>query len=331
MAITTTGWQAPATERVGFAPSVLDAVILLGADETPILKKVGRSVVKNYKHGWITDKLASPKKNAQLELSGFVGNQKATKQLTENATQIFTTEVMVTDSMQKMATYGGNELAHEVSKRGKEHALDLEYSFFGLGRDANVKTSVFKDPTVRTDTVAGEAGGIFKYCSKGTATFNTTGTVGIRGNVLAFDDTKNWSGTKTSMTWDIFNQVLEQIYKNGGSPKDVYVGTALKSAINGFVTRQLGNEKMANIMVSSLETDFGVVNIHLHRMLSADNGLDDVMLAGDFDFVKLGSFIDTNLKDVSTDKTATAKRYYTEATWEFRNADALAIGVGLGI
>lgn len=329
MAITSTGFQAPATARVGIAPSVLDQVILLGADETPILKKVGRSSVKNYKHGWITDKLATPRKNAQLELSGFVGDQKSTKQITENATQIFTTEVMVTDSMQRMATYGGNELAHEVAKRGKEHALDIEYSFFGLGRDADVKKSVFKDTTVRTDVLAGEAAGVFRYCGKGETAFNTTGSYGIRGNVLAFDSTKNWSANKTPMTWDIFNQVLEQIYKNGGTAKDVYVGTALKRAINGFVDRQLGNEKMANIMVSSLETDFGVVNIHLHRMLSVDNNLDDVMLAGDFDFVKLGSFIETNLKDVSTDKTATAKRYYSEATWEFRNADALAIGVGL--
>lgn len=325
MAITSTGFQSPATSREGLAPSVLDIVTLLGADDTPILKKVGRSPVKNFKHGWITDKLASPAKNAQLELSSFVGDQKATKQKTENATQIFTTEVMVTDSMQKMATYGGNELAHETSKKGKQHALDIEYSFFGLGRDANILTSVFKAPTVRTDTVAGETAGIFHYAAGGATTFAS----GKRGNVLAFDSTTNWTGTKTVMTETIFNTILQQAWDNGATPKDIYIGAALKKAINAMVTRQLGNEAAANRRVVSMETDFGTVNIHLHRMLSAATGLDDVMIAGDFDFIKFGSFIDTNLKDVSTDKTATAKRYYTEACWEFRNSDALAIGVGL--
>ena len=35
------------------------------------------------------------------------------------------------------------------------------------------------------------------------------------------------------------------------------------------------------------------------------------------------------ISEVSTDKTAIAKRYYTEGCLEVRNADAFAIGVGL--
>lgn len=323
MAITSTGYQAPAIERVGLKPSVLDKIIMLGDFETPIMSKVGRCSVASLKHAWITDKFKQPKYNAHLEITGFDTTAASTKQKTENAIQIFKDEVFVSDSMQKIATYGGNELAHETGKVGKEHAKDLEYSFFGLGRDANAQLSVFEAPTVRTDSVAGETAGIFHFLAKGDAAF-----VGNkRGNVISSAAT-SWNAIPQVLTWDAFNAILQVIYDNGATPKDVYVGAELKKAINAFVTRQLGNESMANKRITTLETDFGTVNIMMHRYLSAAHGLGDVVLAGDFDFAKFGTLIDTNLKDVVTDKTGTAKRFYTEGCWEISNADAFAAGVG---
>lgn len=330
MAITSTGYQSPATSREGLKPSVLDQVILLGASDTPILSKVGRGKVQNITHSWITDAIGSPAKNAQLEISDFVGDTKSTKQKTTNAVQIFTEDVMVSASMQQIATYGGKEMAHEVAKKGKKHALDLEYSFFGLGRDTDVVTSVFKAPITRTDSVPGEAAGIFNFAAKGVSAF----TSGKRGNVFAFDADADWAigdgvSAATAMTETHLNTVLESIWAAGETPKDIFVGSGLKKAFNALVTRQLGNETFTNRRVVSLETDFGTVNIHLHRFLSDAYGMGDVFIAGNFDYVKFSPLINTNLEIVPTSKTADARRYYTEATWEFRNADALAIGVGL--
>ena len=139
MAITTTGFQAPATKREGLKPSVYDKIILIGADETPILKLIGTSSVKGIEHSWLTDSLAAPKKNAQLEISDFDDQIKSSVQKTSNAVQIFTSNVSVSRSMQAVATYGGKELERETAKRAKEHKLDMEYAIFGLGRDADVK------------------------------------------------------------------------------------------------------------------------------------------------------------------------------------------------
>lgn len=322
--ITSTGYQAPATSRVGLKPSVLDKIIMLGDFETPIMSKAGRVSISSLKHGWITDKFKDPKFNAHLEVTGLETTAASTKQQTENAVQIFKDEVFVSDSMQKIATYGGNELAHEVGKVGKEHAKDLEYSFFGLGRNADPRLSVFETPTIRTDSVAGESAGIMHFLAKGEATF----TSGKRGNVVSGG--ADWADLTplATLTWDEFNKILQVIYDNGATPKDVFVGAGLKKAINAFVTRQLGNESMANKRITTLETDFGTVNIMMHRYLSDAHGLGDVVLAGDFEYAKFGTLIDTNLKDVNTDKTGTAKRYYTEGTWEISNADAFAAGVG---
>ena len=142
MAITTTGFQAPATKREGLKPSVYENIILIGADETPILKLIGTSSVKGIEHSWLTDSLAAPKKNAQLEISDFDDQIKSSVQKTSNAVQIFTSNVSVSRSMQAVATYGGKELERETAKRAKEHKLDMEYAIFGLGRDADVKTSL---------------------------------------------------------------------------------------------------------------------------------------------------------------------------------------------
>ena len=139
MAITTTGFQAPATKREGLKPSVYENIILIGADETPILKLIGTSSVKGIEHSWLTDSLAAPKKNAQLEISDFDDQIKSSVQKTSNAVQIFTSNVSVSRSMQAVATYGGKELERETAKRAKEHKLDMEYALFGLGRDADAK------------------------------------------------------------------------------------------------------------------------------------------------------------------------------------------------
>lgn len=331
MSITSTGFQAPATERVGLVPSVYDSIVVVGSGETPILSAIGTSPVKSIEHSWITDKLADPKYNAQLEISDFSGTGKSTKQKTSNAVQIFTTEVQVSESMTAIATYGGKELEHEVGKKAKEHAKDLEYAMFGLGRDANVKTSVFKAPIVREEAVKGEMAGILYFLAKGDTTF----TNGLRGNVRAFDDSGAWGAEVAStnefklLDEDVLGELLQPIWDTGESPRDVYIGASLKRAINRIASRQFGNEKHVNSSVVSLDTDFGIVNFRLHRYLSKKYELDDVLIAGNFEYAKNGLLIPTKLKDVTTSKTAVSKRYYTEGTLEIRNADAFSAGVGL--
>ncbi len=131
--------------------------------------------------------------------------------------------------MQAVATYGGKELERETAKRAKEHKLDMEYAIFGLGRDADVKKSVFKAPTVRTDATAGEMAGL----AKGACAF----AGGKRGNVVAFDSSGDWKGTPAALTETILSQLLQNIWDAGTTPKDVFIGAELKPAINKIVFR----------------------------------------------------------------------------------------------
>jgi hypothetical protein len=326
MSFTSTSGNLSQGSNVGIKESIYEKILLLGADETPLLNLIGTSAVTNpVKHSWLIDSLATPSRNPALEISNFSPTGPNTKQKKENAVEIFKNEIEVSKSMKKAKMYGGKELEYQTAKRIKEHKLAMEMAFLGLGRDANAKVSVFKNPIVRTDSVAGEMAGLFHFLAKGSTTFSN----GKRGNVLAFDDTSDWSGAEQVLDWDTFNNILQVAYNAGETPKDVFVGADLKKAINNFVTRQLGNEKQYNGRVTTLETDFGTVNIRLHRMLSDTYGLGDTLIAGNFDYVKNGLFYSTEIENVSTDKTVEAKRIYTESTLEVRNADALVAGVGL--
>ena len=325
MAYTSTGYQSPATSREGLVPSVYDKIIRIGADETPLLSMMGKSNVSNISHSWLIENIEAPAKNAQLEISDFADATKSDLQKQTNAVQILTTDVSVSRTMKAAKTYGGKELPRLTSKRAIKHKLDMEYALMGLGRDASAKVSVFKAPTLRTDSVAGEMAGFGYFLSKGATSF----TAGKRGNVMAFDSTGDWTGTETVLDEDTLHSILEPIWNKGEAPKDVFIGANLKKAINAFATRQFGNEKSVNQSVVSVDTDFGKVNFRLHRYLSDGYGLGDVLLAGNFEYSKMGLLVPTEYTPVTTSKTAEQWRYYTEGTLEVRNADAFVMGCGL--
>ena len=109
----------------------------------------------------------------------------------------------------------------------------MEYAIFGLGRDADVKKSVFKAPSVRTDATAGEMAGLFYFLAKGSAAFAS----GKRGNVVAFDSSGDWKGTPAALTETVLSQLLQNIWDAGTTPKDVFIGAELKPAINKIVFR----------------------------------------------------------------------------------------------
>ena len=332
MAITSTEFQSPATQRVGLIPSVYDKIILVGANDTPIMSMIGTSVVKGITHSWITDTLKKPSKNAQLEISSFVGEQNSTKQQNTNASQIFTTDIMVSQTMQEVATYGGKELENEVAKATKVHKLDIEYALLGLGRDISAKVSVLKAPQIREASKPGEMAGLFYYTAKGETAFKDKNGRKEQGNIIAFgncDNNKWGTGECVVLTENVLHEILQRVWESGATPKDIFIGAELKKALNKMASRQFSNEKFINSSVVSLDTDFGKVNFRLHRFLSKEYGLEDTLIAGDFSYAKMGLLKPTFLSEVSTDKTAIAKRYYTEGCLEVRNADAFAIGVGL--
>ena len=312
--------------KVGNKPSILDLVKLRGAWDTPLFSsfKSGKAVQIN--HSWLTDTLRPYKDNAQFEISDTATYSSGSKVLNTNTMQIFTTDVKVSKSQQATATYGAKSLQHELMKSAKEHAMDIEYALLGLGNQTDTATNagLFADYTERVGNgTAGKMAGIFKWIPDANSV-NTTGS-----------DVSRVAGTDATLTYDMFQSILLPVWQEGGSASAVYVGPSLKKEINKFdvgnamVTRVINDSNTYDPRITRVSTDFGIVDVKLHRFFIPQNGLDKVILAGEFSTCTVRNLIATNVEAVSNSDTADVKRYYTEATLEVLNPDLIACGLGL--
>ncbi|MCI5968169.1 DUF5309 family protein [Helicobacter sp.] len=335
MAITTTEFDnAKTKERTGLVPSVYEGIVQIGASDTPILSMIGSENVTNISHSWHIDTLREPKNDAKPELYEYAKDTpKSSVQKNFNAVQKHISQYEITDTQEAVKTYGGVDQENYLrGKTAKEHALDIEFSFFGLGNNpSDAKTDVFSEPHIRNaQTDPGKSAGIFHFLAKGADAFDK----GWRGNICAFDTSNDWQGQASDLTWDKLMLALENIWKKGETPRTLFVGSKLKHKINKFVSdfgSRVTNNKDKGFAptISTLDTDFGVVEVRLHRFLSEQYGLGDVLLAGNFEYMKNGLLISTTHKPYETGRTSKGFAFHTESTLIVRNADAFVIGVGL--
>jgi hypothetical protein len=318
---------------VGNKPSVLDLIKLQGAWDTPLFSSFKSGKAAQINHSWITDTLRAYGTNAQLEVSNTTDYSAGSKVLHTNTMQIFTTDVKVSMSQQATATYGAKSLQHELMKGAKEHAMDIEYSLLGLQNQtqadvthATANLGLFGGYTARVaNTTAGKMAGIFSFIPRA----NRIGTTD--GASAAVDYVVGTSGV--TLTYDLFQSILEPIWAAGGEAKTVYVGSALKKKINSFdsgntqVSRVINDSNNYDPRVTKISTDFGIVDVRLSRFFKAGSGLERTILAGDFSTCTVRNLIPTKLEPVSTSDTATVKRYYTECTLEVLNPDLIACGM----
>jgi len=304
---------------VGNKPSVLDLVKLQGAFDTPLFSSFTSGKCSNIIHSWITDKLRAYGDNAQTEISDTTDYSDGSKVLNTNTTQIFTTDVKVSKSQEATSTYGAKSLQHELMKGSKEHAKDIEFALLGLGN-----TTIFTDYVARiANTTAGRMAGIFKFIPDANS-INVTGT-----------DVSRAPDADLVLSYDVFQSILEPIWQEGGEATSVYTGPALKKVINQFdagnavVSRVINDSTNYDPRITKVSTDFGIVDVKLHRYFIAANALDKTILAGDFKTCTTRNLITTDLESISNSDTATVKRYYTECTLEVLNPDLIASGHGL--
>lgn len=315
---------------VGNKPSVLDAVILIGRDDAPLLSAFGRgSKVANVTHSWITDKIPSPVHTPGfLEISGAPAAPASTKQKTTNEVEIFKTTFALSYDQLATENYGPNERAHQRKLAMINHAQKKEYRILGLGQDPVAKISVFKPPVKRSDTQEGLMAGLFYYVALGETSFTTVGSYGWRGHIMAVDSAQNWSGTPTPLTINMLDELVGKPYDSGASVKRIYVGRDMKRAITELFDRTIQHpSKAMNTDVLSIDLSCGSVEVHLHHMLSAKYGLGDVIIACDTRFASFRPLAE-NIKMLPQMDSSEKQELYISGTLEVRNATAFSILVG---
>lgn len=295
--------------------SILDAVFLSGVKTSPILQMLKSKNITSYLHSWIVDTYLDAKDNANPEISGLGATQIPTKQKTDNVTQILKSEIMVSKRQQDISQYGGKELEYQRAKKAIEHAKDIEYALLGLGnKDVFDKYTRSDDAERKADRMAG----FFYFVPD--------------ANRKDFAD----KGAPSEFTYKKLCEILEPVWEKGGIDNGkfkIFLGSALKARVNSWIEKnpsmRIKNEKGEfNPLVDTIITDFGAVEIVMHRLFSNEK-LKDKVLCGNFDESTICYLTPTSRDEVSTDKTNIVERFYTDCTLEVTNAHHFASGKGL--
>ncbi len=292
--------------NISAKPSIVDAIVLQGVANAPILELVGSKKIGGALHSWITDRYRQPTDNANSEVSGLTEATTSTKQKNSNACQIIKNEFGVSIRGQEVAQYGDKELPYQTQKVAKEHIRDIEYAMLGLHN-----TTVFD-------------------------VYNTGATPKMAGVFYYIPTAHKKDFGNTALDYDKLAQIIQPIWELGGVDDEEFVcllGTTLKSKVNAMLDsspfmRVNVTDKTYDPRVTRVATDFGIIKLVTHRLFNNPK-LNNKVLVGNFNYAKLCNFTETKLTDVPTDKTATYKRYYTDCTLEVSNNDYFACGDNL--
>ena len=277
----------------------MDIITNISPDETPLMNKFGRSKVTGMVHSWLTDSLGKPGENAQFENAPFTSTPSTPRKKLSNNIQIFMRDCMVSDSQEAVLKAGvKSEMAYQLAKTLKLIALDVEYAI--------LRNSDFVAGDGNVGSVAGVAGNATKK--------------GKMGGIPAFNTVNVVTGGD-DVTEENLNDAIQKAWKWGGTPDICVVSGANKRVISGFTgnadrQRSADSTKIKQI-VDVYESDFGLVNMMLHRMQL--NGRIDLLQS---EYWKLAYLIPFKTYEKPKDSLMNGKVVTGQLTLECRSQEA---------
>ena len=208
--------------------------------ETPMLSRFGKVQASGKYHEWQTDALAAAADNIVVEGTDAESTALAATTRTGNYCQISRKIWRVTDTMEAVNKAGrGSEYSYQMAKKMKELARDMEYAIVN-----------------------------------GTGASGASATARALKGVLSWIGTNVGTGTATgdeALTETMYNNLLQDIYDEGGNPDVTYANGFQKRAISQFSTPNTRNinteDKRLIATVDVYDSDFGLQQIILDRYM----------------------------------------------------------------
>jgi hypothetical protein len=323
----------------------------------------------NNRHGWLQRKVSEADRKPVAEVSGFTGGTKPSTQRLDNATEIFKHEDFISQAAKDTVTYGASEQSLLDRDLVLKHKKTMEQAILGIGRtvitgtsnyvytplDADpaiaAKMSLISAPKFRSGdgtnaADASQMAGIFHYLANTGKLQSEIDSGSFRdlqdwtdkwlGNIKTFDSAGDMSGTKTTIDRKHIHELIRKMTDYGVKPIngafDLYCGGDLLETITDMYKdnrRTTMTDKEIGYQVETIITPFGKARIQYHQDFNSANGLDDVLLVGNFSYAQKSYLTDTYKSNPSSDATADLVRYYSDMTLAVRNAFAFAAGFGL--
>lgn len=236
--------------------SLLDAVNMLDPTDTQMLSGFKQGTATNTLHEWIQETLEDVGENKQPEGGDAPADAANDPTRPVNITQIFakTAKISGSATADNLKRVGGNKMNRELTKKMKALKADVEYAL--------VRGSI----------------------ASGVASNSTASARSLKG-------VKNWITTNvtnhsgTSLTEDIFNDLLEMSWHKGANIDAVYTPMKGKRRVSKFTsgaTKQvdLKDRRLVNA-VDVYESDAAkMLKLFAHRYVTTGIGGGDTSLAG---------------------------------------------------
>ena len=219
---------------------VLDLIFQITPEDTPFFNLIGDADASNVVHQWPIRSLTTRQDNAVQEGEEFAGNFQDLILPTRvtNLTQILRKLPRVTETMQAVNTIGISDLmADQISQRAVEWKTDVEHALLR----GSLVSGTSADGTAR------RMNGFHNAIANNRFDYQTTGTFGEQ----------------------TFNNLMEEIWNDGGRAQDVLVNARLKRTISTFTDSAtkffMAEDRRVTNTIGVYESDFHVTNIHLSR------------------------------------------------------------------
>jgi len=201
--------------------SLADVISMITPEDTPIYSMIGKGKATAIKPEWSVDDLAVPARNIREEGDDYTFGAVVAPTRLANFTQIFRKDWIISNTQETTAEAGNATKRKRTKlKRGVELRKDVEFSIVdtiaSLGGSTRQSGSL--NSWLVTNTSRGSGGSNGGY---------NTGT----GLTVA-----PTPGTQRAFTKVLTDIVMQSIYNNGGTPKNLVVSPYVKSVFVTFMS-----------------------------------------------------------------------------------------------
>jgi hypothetical protein len=284
-----------------------DVLFDVSPTETPFITAIKKNKATGTSHDWLTDVLADPAENAQIEGNDSAAVDATPRQRLSNFTQILTKNAVVTGTQERVLKGGGikSEMAYQVARRMKEMKRDCERAMVGV---ATAKVA-------GNDTTARKMGSFQTYMTAanffGGATFTApTGNGATAGT----------GGTPRLLTEDIFKAGLQKLWTNSGGNENIIglCGSFNRGVVSSFTsssTRYVTtDDKKLVASIDVYDGDFHTVTVAPDRYSDPSS-----MFLIDSEYAAVSDLRPIFTTDLAKNGDSTRKQIVWETTLEMCN------------
>mgnify|MGYP003149659197 CR=1 FL=1 len=231
----------------GLREDLLDIIVNISPTETPMLSGFKKSKANGTVHEWVTDTLGTATNRTVVEGADFSDPTLTARVRFSNYCQINREGFQVSDTLDAVDKVGikGGEYEYQLAKALKNIARGMEVAI------------------VKGESAAGDASTARGSRGISDSTTGGTGTGWVTTNSATM-------GT-SAITEVVYNNMLQEIFIQGGNPDTTYAHGWNKRKISGFTAGLTRNvESFAKKLVQSVdvyESDFGLQRVILDRYM----------------------------------------------------------------